>query len=288
MRNHLLTLAVAVVISWLLIQSGIKEQSRSPENSIVVKESAFQRVMRTRVLRCGYVTYFPGLVKDVNTGQFTGFDYDIVTSIAGYLNLKVEWAEEVGWGTALEGLRTNRYDALCVGMWNKPVYNQHALYVIPNFYQPVFAVTRQDETRFDSDLDAINDPNVKIAAIDGDAPVFIAAEDYPKATVWTVPNMTEFSQVMEEVKSRKADVTMVDAPTFAEYNTKNPGQVKLVQTNNPIRIMPCSMAVSLGEHDFKALFDSAIEYLVLSGRMDKILNKYDKTPNSFIRHKKPN
>lgn len=286
MRQHLFTLAIAIFISYLLIQWH--SSTKQPPESINSANTAFERVMQTRTLRCGYVVYYPGLVKDVNTGKFSGFDYDIVTSIAQNLNIKVEWTEEVGWANALEGFRTNRYDALCVGMWTKPVYSQHALYVKPNFYQPIFGVSRIDDMRFDKDLNTINDSGIKIAAIDGDAPVYIAAEDFPKATVSTLSNMTQFNMVLEEVKVGKADVTMIDAPTFGEYATNNPNFLKLLQPDNPIRIMPCAMAVGLGEHNLRALLDASVDYLVLSGGMDRILDRYEKYPHSFIRQKRPN
>src|SRR5580693_5757716 len=76
-------------------------------------ETTYDRVIRTGVLRCGYTPYSVGLMKDPNSGQLSGIYYDVITRLADNLKLKVDWVEEVGWGSQIEGLNTNRYDLIC-------------------------------------------------------------------------------------------------------------------------------------------------------------------------------
>lgn len=41
-------------------------------------ETAYDRIMRTGVIRCGYIPYAPGLTKDLKTGEFGGIFYDLI------------------------------------------------------------------------------------------------------------------------------------------------------------------------------------------------------------------
>lgn len=70
------------------------------------KESVYDRVIRTRAIRCGYIILPPEFSKDVNTGVFSGASYDIAEEIGRRLHLKVDWTEEVNFQTAATGLQS--------------------------------------------------------------------------------------------------------------------------------------------------------------------------------------
>jgi ABC-type amino acid transport substrate-binding protein len=65
------------------------------------KESAFDRILRTQTIRCGYVVYPPSIIKDPNTGRLSGIFYDITEKMGERLNLKIEWTEEVVFPTMI-------------------------------------------------------------------------------------------------------------------------------------------------------------------------------------------
>lgn len=83
-------------------------------------ESAYERVMRTQTIRCGYVVYPPAVIQDPNTGALSGIIYDVMQEAGNLLGLEIEWAEEVGWANTVETIRTGRTDAICVGFSAKP------------------------------------------------------------------------------------------------------------------------------------------------------------------------
>ncbi|HOO50986.1 MAG TPA: hypothetical protein PLK94_06835, partial [Alphaproteobacteria bacterium] len=68
------------------------------------KETAYERVIRTGTLRCGYLTYPPLLMKDLKTGEMSGVAHDIMTEIGKRLSLDIEWTEEVGTDVMLQGI----------------------------------------------------------------------------------------------------------------------------------------------------------------------------------------
>ena len=116
MKNFITILIVAVIT--VIINLGFITFNTS-KNQIVKAEakSVYSRVVESGKIRCGYIPYEPGLIKDPNTGKFSGIMHDTIEEIAKSLNLKVEWTEEVGWGTMIEGLERDRYDAICSPVW---------------------------------------------------------------------------------------------------------------------------------------------------------------------------
>ena len=93
----LLTVALAVIASW----GTLYFTNRGDSPAISSRETAYDRVMRTRTLRCGYVLYAPAVMKSLNTGAFSGIVYEITELMGKRLGLKVEWAEEVSFGSMI-------------------------------------------------------------------------------------------------------------------------------------------------------------------------------------------
>lgn len=92
----------------------------APAFAAETKESAYDRVIRTGTIRCGYAISPPVMVQDPNTKKLSGLDYDLWQEIGKDLGLKIEFVEEAGWGNFIEGLRSNRYDAFCTELWPDP------------------------------------------------------------------------------------------------------------------------------------------------------------------------
>ena len=132
-------------------------------------DTALKRVVESGTLRCGYATSPPVLVKDPNTGKLSGSDVEIIEAIGKKLDVKIEWAEEVGWGNFIEGLRANRYDMMCGSLWPDAARIKFMSLTRPVYFDQMLAYARMDDSRFDGDLNKINSQEVKIAVVDGDA-----------------------------------------------------------------------------------------------------------------------
>lgn len=244
--------------------------------------NALERVNKTNTIRCGYVEYVPALVKNLETDEWSGFDYDILQAVAGRLELKAEHTTATGWATVVADLNAHKMDMLCSGFWVHPNVGKFALFSRPVFYQPVFVVAREGDVRFTPDMD-LNDARLKMVALEGDNPVYIAQADFPQAQILKLPNMTDFSQVLVNVADGKADFTIVDAYTFGVYNASNPGKLKIVSPQKPVRIYPVSYVFSDKDVVFRDAFDAALNELILDGTIDRIVDKYDIYPNVFYR-----
>ncbi len=246
-------------------------------------EPALPKINTTQTIKCGYVDYDPAITQDINTKEFRGFDVEMVKAIAARLELKVEYATTTGWGLIAADLNAGKFDMLCTGSWVHPNVGKFALFSRPYYYQPVFIAARADDPRFAKGVPDLNNAELKMVAIDGDNPVHIAHNDFPKAQILALTNMTDFTQVMVNVADKKADFTIVDAVAFGNYNASNPGKLKIVDPKKPIRTYPVSYAFHSEDAQFRDAVNHAIEELILDGTVDKIFDKYDKIPNSYYR-----
>lgn len=245
-------------------------------------EPALTQVNKTNTIRCGYVEYAPALVKDLKTGEWSGFDYDVMKAVADRLQLKVEYTAVTGWGTVVADVAAGKFDMLCNGLWIHPNIGKFALFSRPEFYQPVFVVARVDDKRFTPST-LLNNKEFKMAALDGDGPTFIAKADFPEAESLLLPPMSDFSQVLVTVADKKADFTIVDAYTFGDYNKNNPGKLKIVSPDHPIRIYPTSFLFGKDDFMFRDAINAALDELILDGTVDRIIDKYNEYPNVFYR-----
>lgn len=279
-----------IITGTILVLAGVfltLNKANGPKVESPVVESAHARVIRTQTLRCAYVPFIPNVVKDPNTGTLGGLDVELTEALGKKLGLKIVWAEEVGWGTATAGLKAGRYDAVCNGAWYLPPESKEAFFSRPYFFQPLFTVVRADDARFDANLDAVNDSSVSIASMDGDNPKFIAEEEFPKARVYTLPDMSGMSMVLESVATRKADVTFADASSIGDFNDHNPGKLKIIHPHNPLRIFPVGFILPLGDESLRSMIDVALDELIYSGQVERLIKKYEKYPNTFIPVQRP-
>ncbi len=280
-----LTSRILTIILTAVLAAGIvRYVLPSNQQATVSSETAYDRIMRTNTIRCGYTLYEPFVRKNPNTGEFSGVIVDLMSEIGQLLNFKIEWTEEVGWATAVEGLRTKRYDVMCVGYWRQSLEAKYLFYTVPFQYSKVGVIVRSDDHRFDKNLDTINQPNIRIVSSDGELASAIAKRDYPRAHLQEAPNMTDFTQRLEDIAANKADVTFIDDAITAKYLKSNTYKVRRLDTP-PIRIFQNTLAFSQDEK-LKSLLDSVVMELIDNGVMDKIIDKYDPDRKMFMRVKR--
>ncbi len=231
--------------------------------------------MRTGSIKCGYVLYQTYVTKDPNTGQLAGAHYDIINEMGKRLGLKVEWAEEVGWGNFIEGLKVGRYDMVCSGGWQAANEGKLVAYAPPIYYAALGVWVRSGDSRFDANVNLLNDPQYKFVSTDGSLTGTIAAADFPKAQILSLPNLTDFATLYENVTAQKADAVLAENYTMQEYLKHNPGKLKNLLANKPLRVFPVSPAL-MPNNDLRLqnMVDTAVYELINSGFVEKTMAKY--------------
>ncbi len=242
------------------------------------KESVYERVMRTSTLRCGYYVWPPYMTKDPNTGQLSGVFYDLMGAVAKSLSLKIEWVEETGLASFITALQTNRFDAYCSAVGPLPARAREADFSVPVLFFPIYAFARADDARFDQDIHLANDPSVILSTQEGEATSIIARTMFPKAKVFELQQLSSPAELFENVRVKKADLVFTDITSFREYDKVNTGKLKVVEMAEPLSVIPFTIGLKRGEHDFRQMINWALLDLKNNGIAETIYQKYRLDP----------
>lgn len=272
---------------------GRIQQQRSSETAD--SDKVYQRIIKSGTIRAAYITYPPALMKDTKTGQMSGIFVEVIEKVAENLDLKVEWTEEVGWASQIEGLEADRYDIIGSPVWANPTRGKLTLMSVPVYYSGIDVYVRADEERFTMrsngqavfDPTKVNQAKVRIATIDGETGDLIARTDFPKAKRVSLPQLTDISQLFLEVASGKADLLFAEPYYGHEYLKNNPGSVKNIASAQPVRVFGNCYMFRQGEPQLKHMLDVAIEDLQNSGFVDNVIRKYEPAPGTFYRVARP-
>lgn len=271
---------ISVVALSVLVAFATASFTKS-ERSTPAKETAYERVMRTNTLRCGYFQYPRFLERNLNSGTFSGLYYDLLEEIGKELSLKIEWTEEVGLASIFDGLKAERYDAICMPMNQTPARARVTEFTIPVFYIPYFLYARTDDVRFDNAYDKINDPSVKIAVLEGEQSQKFKEILFPKAQTVSLPDISTVSEVLLQVTTGKADITLT-IPSSAEiFMTNNPGKMRRV-SGPSLSMQIDGLSVAIGEVALKNLLDTTLRYLHANGSITRLVDKYTSSPDQFF------
>jgi polar amino acid transport system substrate-binding protein len=244
-------------------------------------------VISTKTIRVGYLPVPPAFIKDPNSGKYSGIFYDVLEQAAKNLELKLDFVEEVGWGTMVESLRANRIDLVCAPIWPNAQRAKVADFVNPLYFTQVRAWAREGDHAFDGNLAAANSQNVVIATIDGEMSSSIARFDFPKARESSLPQTADVSQLFLAVASGKAQITFSELSQGLRFAKNNPQKVREVAAIPPIRIFPNCMMVRKDDLEFVRMLNVTIEELINAGFVDKIIFKYEEAPKEFLRSRPP-
>ncbi|MFA5040293.1 MAG: transporter substrate-binding domain-containing protein [Bdellovibrionales bacterium] len=286
MKNGKMPLFVLIVVLVAFYAAFVyaSRQARTP--AATKQETTFERVMRTQTIRCGYAIWDPVLFKDLKTGEIKGISRDIMDEVAKKLELRIDWTEEAGWGNIVEGLATHRYDMICNALGIISARARAIDFSVPLFYAPTYLVVRKDEKRIQKNEDA-NNPDITVSILDGEAFSFLAPRKFPKAVIKSLPQMTDYSAVYQDVEAKKADATGVTYSDFVRYDRANPGKLKVVDKANPLLMYGASFGLPQGDVALKTMIDAALTELYFDGTIARVVKAYEFAPGEFLSPIKP-
>ena len=275
----ILAVATAATTSWIMQAKGPIVQSNA--------DSDLTAIIKRGTIRSGYVSNPPSCTIDPNTKKVSGIVADAIETVAKAAGLKVEWTEEVGFGSMVEGLRANRYDIVPCAIWPTAARAREADFSRALFFSGVSAYVRPNDSRFlNKPYAVINSPGVRIATIDGELAESIARADFPKAQRVGQPQLSEIATMLLNVKENKADVAFVESYFAYEFLQKNPGSVKNMMPGHPIRVFPNTIILRREQLEFKAFLDTALTEQLNLGSIDRLIDQYEPERGIFFRVRK--
>lgn len=250
--NIVLASLVLSVIAAYAIVTAKMPNADSTKNS-----SGYDRVMASKTLRCGYISWPPYLSKDVNTGKVSGFFADYMEEFARTFDLKIQWTEEVPPADIPTALNTGRIDALCISIGAVPTRAVNMEFSRVVAYFPFYAYVRKDDTRFDADFNRINSPDVTLSTMEGEYTSILARTTFPKAKLMEITGNQGLSTLFLNTANKKADIVFQDPGSFRDYEKSNPGILRKASAQ-PVGAIQVGFPVKLGDTAMKRLFDYGI------------------------------
>lgn len=249
------------------------------------EQTTLDRVEKTKTLTAGYIAYPPSFIVDPNSQNFSGISHDVLAAAAAERGWTIDFAEELGWGSMIEAVNSGRVDIIATAIWPTEARSEKADFLTPIYLSVVKAYVRSDDDRFDGNLSMVDDENIRISVIDGEMSATIAESDYPNAKQVSLTQMNDVSQVLLQLTTNKADITFVEPAIALEFLAKNPGSIREVADIDPVRVFTNNFMVKKGDTELEIALNETISGLIMSGKVDEIIDRYEKYPGSFERVK---
>ena len=185
------------------------------------KESAFDRVVATKTIRCAYLPYEPFIKKDLVTGHLSGIIVDYMNEIARKQGFQIDWAGEINIDQIVLALNAKRFDAFCVpstpdSNWAEKLGFEASLGGLPYYiYVP-----------FQSKFDDTSLAHAKFAVVDGYALTEITKEAFPHAQYVSLPQTTSTAEMYDQLRYKKADAHINEQISASNYMKNNPDVIR--------------------------------------------------------------
>ncbi len=272
--KKLLLLVLLTLFSFSPLHAQAQEQ----------KESAYDRIIRTGTIRCGYYPWPPYFEKDINTGELKGMFKEIYDDIFSFIDLKVEY-HEINLGFQVSDLNNNKFDTICGDAPASYASIKYVDYTTPSIYVPLYTYVKTEHLSLYKD-NPFNTEDITFAAIDGDLSQELALRLFPKAKLHSIPNISDPAQMLMDVVNSKADVVIADPLTVTRFLNGQPDTVKRTSFT-PVSVYPLSFSVKKNNMDLFNMLDMAQKMAHNAGILDKTMEKYDPDHTFFLPIAKP-
>ena len=276
---------IALVLAVVALGLSVQQRAHEPEK-ISQNETAYERVMRTQTLRCGYGSWKPGIYKDPNTGKMEGLFVELIETMGRLSNLTIEWADEVDWGQIAESINSGKIDAFCAGMANDAMRGKRLAYTTPLSYWTFDVIVRADDTRFPTDTASVGDLNKQeysTAYSEGDVLETIAKGEFPLVKSVPLPPLGTPADNVMNVLTKKTDFVIMPKVIFHAFNAANPDKLRFLKISPPLRSYGNVIAVGMDDLRLQQVLNASITELVNSSGYVQILAKYNQNyPGSFL------
>lgn len=270
MSNNIRNIIIVFVVVVLAFILGLSKDSQISSS---VQSSILEHVRDEKVIRVGYAAYPPYVIKDLKTGELSGYYIDIMGEMADRAGVEIDWVETT-WQTYISDLQTGKFDVI-----NDPMYATIPRWKEVSFTEPlgyfsgVAGVTQKEDDRFLTIMD-LNNSDVVIAVPQGWTSEEYAKKHLPLATLKVFPGETASLAITDAVTGN-ADVALVDGVSVQQYIEQNfDKDAKSLFLDNPPAITPAAWAVRKGDYEWLNFLNGAIRSMWVDGTMQNFAKKY--------------
>ena len=270
---------LATVLIAVISVGGCRRESPADARPLtnVPLEDSLDRMLKSGVMKVGYIHYPPAVIKDPRTGDLSGDFVEIARYIAGELKLKLDF-QEATWSTFVTGLQTRQYDISIASTYIKVGRSANVAYSRPIAYLGNSAGVRADDTRFKdvrSPMEFDRDGLV-IAVVQGEsAHEYVTAHFHNiKKENLRVLSGSDLAAPLALVASGQVDVGLTDAYVTRTFCKKNKN-VRDIFTEKPYDVSPMAWAVRPDDYRLLNFINNSLDFLEASGKLTDWRKKYD-------------
>ncbi|QRG08475.1 amino acid ABC transporter substrate-binding protein [Xanthobacter dioxanivorans] len=243
------------------------------------RAQVMDRILKDRSIKIGYIPSPPGTIKDPASGEVKGYYVDGVRYIFKAIGVEPVFVETT-WANFAAGLQSGQFDLSIAGTFATIQRAAAVEFTKPIHYLGYSAIVKKGDARFKVPSD-FNKEGLKIAVVQGGAAQEYVKENFPNATVVALGTGNLTAPFME-VSAGRAEVGIEDAWQARRYASQQPGVTDLFQ-DNPYNLLPIAWTVKRGNQDLLNFTNTAIDFMLLTGRWERMANAYGMTGRFYDR-----
>ncbi len=238
-------------------------------------DSVFNKIKASETIQCGYTEWPQFFNIDANSGEFSGFFYDLWGLIAQELDVAVEWKMPIQWGQVNEAVTTKKVDIFCPGVWPDGGKRRNMLLSDPVFYNALYAYGRIDDQRLQGQsLENLNNNQFKGVAVDGDATEKILRNRFPMAEREMFAPSSMTPEMIMAVVTKKADFIIMDEAEMNAFITNNPDKIVKI-SDQPVVMKQVQIPLALGEFHLLNALNGILRDLINDGTIQNLIDKHE-------------
>lgn len=260
-----LIVSVTVVMGVALIAAPSHAQSR---------QSIIDKIQKEGVLRVCVAIANPWMMKDPKSGEFVGFDVDMIKELSGILQVKPELVAIPGFGQLIASLQSGKCDVIMTALTRTVPRAVAVAFTEPYFMLGSAWVVKKDRKELNTLAD-LNKPNITVAVETGALSEQRTKKNLPNAKIKSLPGGGDAMR-MTEVESGRSDAAGIDSikvPIYAE-EFKWAKFIPADAFEHPVDRAGIAYATRREDLDFINLLNVFIEQMQSTGKIDQFISKW--------------
>jgi polar amino acid transport system substrate-binding protein len=256
MGRSIAILLAALGLTALLAPAPIQADSDSP---------VLSRIVSSGTLRVGMSGGQPPLNFRSKSGKLLGLEVDMAGALAGLMGLELKIVEKP-FAELLGALAGGEVDLVISGMTVTPERNMKAAFVGPYFLSGKSILTRSTSLAQVETVEDLDQPDLKLAALEGSTSQQFVQSRLPKASLVTTRDYDEAVKLLlaDEVSALIADREIVALTAFLHPKEG------LTSLREPLTIEPIGIAVPPGDPLLVNFLENAMGALEASGFLSAV------------------
>jgi len=252
-------------IAMLLAALGLAASLVSAPALAASESPILSRILASGTLRVGMSGGQPPLNFRSKGGNLMGLEVDLANALAGLMHLELKIVEKP-FSELLGALADGEVDLVISGLTITPDRNTRSAFVGPYFLSGKSILTRSTSLAQADEAADLDQPDLKLAALEGSTSQRFVQSRLPKASLVTTPSYDEAVKLLlaDQVSAVVADKEFVILTAFL-----NPKE-GLVTLREPLTIEPIGIAAPPGDVLLVNYLENAMDALEASGFMSTV------------------